>query len=572
MKSFVHLRAASALSLLLVACAADTEEVRVGAGEDQPVVSSEAALEIAMAPGHDIPGTGTPVARFKPVDDAIRKFMSERCIGASVIGIGYQGGVIHNRGFGYKNGPPNAKCGTPEDPFVGGAKMGAADPIRIGSNSKAILAAVFRKELKRAIAAKLGGPEPTDAELEALTLLDNGKLDLVSDRVRTAMLADNAPGDIGDKSNGSKVPKAWNKVTLGMLLNHTAGIPAADLSYENLAAIRGLSSAQKLAAQEAASGATGVARQTLKGIAGNNAYFVPAQTLEEIMLASSDKLFNYTPGTSDAYSNTGFNVLDYVLELVTGGSFAARNGQPSTHQASLLADFTATELGTATGIEHSHTALGARDALEPRYRHWSKTQQTYYFTQADDKRPWCVLSGGTCKFDGFAAGDLRFNWYWSPAHVEQTYHSNSVAPGAGALAVEAPVMLAFMNRFTMGSPYGGDRVVYGGDHQHFGGLEGTASWAVQFGGGTWSYPGFGKNRDGSTNFEETKRTKGSCKIPAGVDVVYTINQTADKSCTAANGCKIIDKDNEPKDAYSVGYYSGVLLEALCKVDWNFPPQ
>lgn len=570
MNPSVRLLAATALSLLAAACA--TEGDVTESGDVVETAESEAALELAMPPGHDIPGTGTVSAKFKPVDDAIRRFMDERCIGATVIGVGYKGSVLHNRAFGYKKGPPNAGCATASDPFVGGTKMGAADPIRVGSNSKAILAAVLRKELKEALSAKRGGAVVTDADLEALKLVDNGEIDLVAPRVRAAMLA-NGPGNPGDITSEPCVPKAWSKVTLGMLLTHTAGLGSSESAYPDLSAIRSLDSALDLAAQESASGAPSAARTALKNARGANAYFVPRATLEEVIVAQGNRCFAKTPGTAESsYSNGGFTLLGYVLEYVTGRSFVAPNGEPNLHLASLMAELGAMELGSPTGIEHSHTVLGKRDVAEPAYRHWSGTQSTYYYTAGDDKRPWCILSGGACSFQSFEKGATRFDWNWQQAPVNFTYVSNSAAPGTGALAVEAPKMLAFMNKYTVGKPYGGERAKYPGGHQHFGGMDGAVSWAIQMGGGTVEYPGFGKNRDGSTNFEVARRNGGSCVIPAGIDVTFTMNQSNDAACTEANGCRITNSVGEAKSAYSPGYYSGVVLEALCSVDWTFPPQ
>ena len=113
------------------------------------------------------------------------------------------------------------------------------------------------------------------------------------------------------------------------------------------------------------------ALMALKSEQGQNAYFVPTATLEELMVAQGDRCFAYAPGTDTKYSNAGFTLLGYVLEHVTGRSFAAPNGSPAEHGNSLLAEFLSDELGFENGIEHSHTALGARDLAEPSYRSWS---------------------------------------------------------------------------------------------------------------------------------------------------------------------------------------------------------
>lgn len=569
----VKLFAASTLCVLAAACAVDTGNEEAEGAASAPTEESEAALGFTL-PVTDIPTTGAANPGFAPVDAAIRRFMRERCVGAAVIGISNNGSVIHNVGFGYKNGPPNANCATASDPFVGGEKMGPTDPIRIGSNAKAVLGAVFRKAIKQALSEKRGGAAVSDAELHALKLLDNGELTLVSPKVRTAML-DN--GNLEEITNEPCVPKAWAQVTIGQLLTHTAGLSGSESAYEELSGIRNLSSPVKLAQQQNASGAPAAARADLVATQGSNTYFVPPATLEEVIEAQGNRCFSYAPGTKEVYSNGGFTLLSYVLEYVTGRNFVAPNGSPGSHFASLLSEFGATELGFGSGIEHSHTALGARDAEEPTYRWWSANQDTYYPKLNDDKRPWCRLSGSRCDFSEFRSGETRYNWNWQKKQVDHSYRSNSVAAGAGALAAEAPKYLAFMHEYTVGRPYGGARSDYPGFKQHFGGLGGTISWVAQMGGTPIGYKSFGKNRDGSMSFEPSKTTTGgSCVIPAGIDVFFAMNQSSDAKCTEANGCVACEKagckPEDKKNAYSDGFYNEVLKEALCSVDWSVGPQ
>jgi len=564
----------TSLGLLAAACAVDTGDGDASLEATQ-TATAESAYTIGLPPGYDIPTTGDANPGFAKVDAAIRKFMDERCIGAAVIGIGNKGTVIHNRGFGYKKGPPNAKCATAADPFIGGEKMGAADPMRVGSNSKAILASVFRKELKKALSAKRGGAVVTDDDIAALKLIDNGEIELVAPRVRTAMLSNqNDPNELDDIASEPCIPKAWTKVTLGQLLTHRAGLSSSESAYADLSKTRGLDTPLKLAIQQNASGAPAAARTALKAARGNDAYFVPRANLEEGMVAQGNRCFAYTPGTQTNYSNGGFTMLSYVLEHVTGRSFAAPNGSPGAHATSLLAEFMEEELGFTNGIEHSHTVPGTRDVAEPSYRTWDGAQQTYYPLVSDDKRPWCVLSGTGCDFTGFEKKWTRFSWDWTQNKVEHTYALNSTAPGTGLLAVEAPRMLAWMGKYTVGTPYGGDHTKFKGFHQHFGGLGGTASWVVQTSGGSFGYPGFGKNADGTTSFELAKRRPGSCTIPQGIDVIFSINQTADAKCNEANGCVVcVDAECSDKaSAYTEGYYSGLVAEALCSVDWSVGPQ
>ena len=566
----------AALPLLVAACTVDSSNDQ-GAEDASNTGNVGSPLSIVALPsGYDIPSTGDSNPGFAAVDNAIRKFMDERCVGAAVIGIARDGTVIHNRGFGYRKGPPNAKCGSAADPFLGGTKYGAADPMRDGSNAKWMLAAVFRKHIKKALSAARGGAPVTDQDIEALKLLDNGEISLVAPRVRAAMLSGTTNANINDLTNEPCVPKAWSQVTLGQLLKHKAGLSSTELVYDELSDIRNLSSSLTLALQQNASGAPAAARTALQGAHGSNAYFVPKGTLEELMVGQGNRCFAHSPGTTTKYSNAGFTLLGYVLEHVTGRSFAGRNGFPESHAGSLLSEFTSEELGFAYGIEQSHTALGARDIAEPSYRSWSAAQNTYYPLVNDDKRPWCILAGGQCDFSAFESGTTRFAWDWMNHKVEHSYRSNSVAPGTGALAVEAPKALAWMSKYTVSTPYGGARALYKGTHRHYGELGGTASWVEQFGGDAVGYPGFGENPDGTTNFAIRAKDDPSCVIPKGVDVIFSMNQTGDPKCTQANGCVVCvntdDNCKEKNTAYSAGYYDGLIKEALCSVDWSLGPQ
>jgi Beta-lactamase len=510
--------------------------------------------------------TGTAVAAFKPVDDAIRRFMRERCVGGAVVGIAYQGAIVHNRGYGYKDGPPSGACATAKDPFIGGDKILPNTPFRIGSNSKAILAAVLRIELKKALAAKRGVPV-TDADIEALKLIDNGELELVSPAVRSAMIADGLGGFI---TEACPIVDAWRKVTVGQLLEHKSGLPrSSEDPYEELSKIRGLNSAAKLTVQETASGAPAAAKTALKDDRGNNAYFVPPFTLEEFAIAQGNRCFAYEPGTKYNYSNSGFTLLGYVLEHITGKSFNAKNGYPFMHSWSLLSDFTEAELGFNVGIELSHLALGKRDPAEPRYRHWR--DNSYYAPEKDDKRPWCVLSGGHCNFDTWAADDSSYNWEWKQERVPFTYGNHQVMGGVGALAAEAPKYLAFMNRFYVRDPdYGKDRSLFAQLEPlaHRGSLDGTESYVAQFNGDSIVYRHFTNRPNGTMSFDRAKASNHSCSVPPGVNFFFAMNQRSDAKCTFENECQVW-KDETRTESYSAySQFPEVLKEALCKVQWN----
>ena len=554
------------LGIAATACAVDLPADTDSSGTKNIGKSSSELEIIASPPTSLVPATGIATPGFKPVDDAIRRLMSERCIGGAVIGISYGGAIVHNRGYGYKDGPPSSTCATPEDPFVGGARIAPDTPFRVGSNSKAVLAAVFRREIKKALSEKRGKPA-TNWDVEQLKLLDNGELTLVSPKVKEAMLAGG--------SDGCAVANPWTKVTLGQLLRHRSGLPRSyESPYLHLSALRGLDGANKLAAQEQASGAPLSAKTALKDVRGTNAYFVPRATLEETVAAQGGRCFAFEPGQSKLYSNAGYGVLNYVLEHVTGRPFVAPNGYPTFHALSSLSSFTDDELGFASGIERSHTALGARDPAEPQYRHWSTTQSTYYYTVKDDKRAWCLLGPTGCDFAKFRLEDSRFNWKWEQQRVGFTYETNSESPGAGALAAEAPKYLAFMHRFTVSPPYGMDRTLVDSDltYEHTGAYNGTRSWVLQAGGTPIKYLVLGTKPDGTWSFDANNARERSCALPKGVDVFFAMNQSADARCGADQDCSVCEDDEyeTKKSAYS--RYVHILKEALCKVSWSFGPQ
>jgi hypothetical protein len=172
----------------------------------------------------------------------------------------------------------------------------------------------------------------------------------------------------------------------------------------------------------------------------------------------------------------------------------------------------------------------------------------------------------SCDFSKFEAGKIRYSWNWAGKAVDHTYRTNSVAAGVGALAVEAPKMLEWMHHYWVNVPYGAARWPNGKARAHFGALDGTVSWVAQFSRATTEYIDFGQNPDGSTNFAIQAPENGSCVISKGVDVIFTMNQDADASCTLENGCKVCLNDDCSKQgsAYSGAYYSSIVKRALAR--------
>ena len=81
------------------------------------------------------------------------------------------------RGYGYKAGPPNIVCQDKNagDRYDGLDQVTPNTSFRIGSNTKAIAAAVLRDVLKKHLASR--GIEATDDKLESLKIMDE-ELDL----------------------------------------------------------------------------------------------------------------------------------------------------------------------------------------------------------------------------------------------------------------------------------------------------------------------------------------------------------------------------------------------------------
>ncbi len=107
-------------------------------GPDETDTGAQSLDKLPPPIAIDVPMTGASVAKYKAVDDAIKRFMRERCVGGAVVGIALGNVVVHNRGYGYMDGPSVPGCATAKDPFIGGAKIQPNTPFRIGSNSKAV--------------------------------------------------------------------------------------------------------------------------------------------------------------------------------------------------------------------------------------------------------------------------------------------------------------------------------------------------------------------------------------------------------------------------------------------------
>lgn len=533
-----------------------------------------------------IPATGTLHPELAEIDDVIKAFMRATCTGSVSIAIGFGGAPVVTRGYGYKAGPPNEACANATDPFVGGAKVGPDAAFRIGSNSKAITAAITRAVLKQKLAL-LGRPT-TDAELESLKVFD-ADLDLVSPRLRQIVLATGtAPGSAGPcvtgpispiTSSGRADPR-WRDITVGHLLGHRSGLPrGGNPVTSKLSTIRHLQTEGAVAAHSQLTSAPAAARNAVAGPYGKG-HFIEAASLEELLIGNADLCFAYDPGGTvpagvDPYSNFAYGLVQHIAEHVSGRALTAPLGEPAMHGSSLLAQFLETRLGvtkgkeSARGIFLSQPIEGLHDAAEPKYRGWDGTSQNGLF--ADTKRPWCTWSDATqtCNGAAFDGGAGRFSWLWSSEKVAVGQAQQGVGGGVGLLAAEMPIYLAFMGKYWVSGSgatpfYGRERAEHASAdiRWHVGELIGTHSTAAQFVGDVVPYavvPRTGEGELDLASFGANGPMK-SCTLPAKLDFVLATNQVNDAACVG----------EEEGTICSTRYMAlrDVVKEALCKVTWQ----
>jgi hypothetical protein len=521
----------------------------------------------------DIPMTGTSHSAFTQLDTEIRRFMNDRSIGSTVIAVSKNGKLVHSRGYGYLKGPPSPSSATPDDAFLGGTKTHPSTAMRIGSNTKAFVAAALREKLKQLLAAQ--GRPATDEYLENLYVLSDS-IEMVSPRIKQKLWA--------ATDANCNVPNGWRRIQLKHLLGHTAGLDDAVDVTSQLANMRGIDSAAEASAEQAKTGAPLAARQTLTTKYGENAYFMRPTTSEETFFGQSPCLQS-EPGAVNKYSNRGYGVLAYILEHVSKKRLAALEGDNESHVGSALDDFNQQHLGfsvgarSAFGIYYNQASVAERDPAEPQYRAWSATSATYYPLRNDPKRPFCLLSNGTCDFSKHQGLSTTFNWAFSQAKVPLSYNGAALGPGPGRLAAEAPLYLKFLNNYWVSgdgnTPIIGEPralTVSTANRSHYGSMEGTLSWAAQFVGkaSTLEVPSV-NSRSGRYAFDLPPYAV-SCTIPKGVDVILNINQTRDKACTdmEENGGGAGDSSGASV-SYSCGtfygYLSHIVAKELCEVDW-----
>jgi CubicO group peptidase (beta-lactamase class C family) len=113
--------------------------------------------------------TGPAVAAFASVDSRLMQFMYDRCTGGAVVAVNWKGVPIIRRGYGRDRGRstpgrPAVSCG-PADPEA--LPVWPDSPVRVGSNSKALSAAMLRKTVESRLLAYGRRPDPDDYDTDA---------------------------------------------------------------------------------------------------------------------------------------------------------------------------------------------------------------------------------------------------------------------------------------------------------------------------------------------------------------------------------------------------------------------
>ncbi len=373
---------------------------------------------LTVNPPGAVKSTGQAHSILKPFDDNITRFMLDRCIGGAVLGISIFGKPVYIRGYGNLSGAPTNQpdyleaCGDTWDVSneVAGytlpnpSEVQPNSPFRIGSNSKAVTAAVLRKAIKDFYTTT-----DTDDNVEAVRLCDGvippdlhdvaclgvpppqslvtvsgvvpdcddsapcpygGTCEVTNEATGTGICTGCPPGFSGidcSQSNAfcpslpSQADSRWEDVTLGHLMGHRAGLPRSvpnrnRVILPNLLNFRGLMVEADWQDQEDMLTAEGdfpsgsFAAEfpdyaDAKDDIGASAYFVPRVTTIEAVLARMGACLLSTPGSTRLYSNTGYALLGIVAETVSGTPFAGSTGKPNLHNGSLLEAFNQDQLG-----------------------------------------------------------------------------------------------------------------------------------------------------------------------------------------------------------------------------------
>ncbi|HEX9734559.1 MAG TPA: serine hydrolase [Thermoanaerobaculia bacterium] len=400
-------------------------------------------LDLTLIPLGGIGTTGVSKAVMKPLDQAILDFMRYRCIGGATLGVNVFGKQVYTRGFGSLSGAPTsdsaylAACGDQVDvsDLVPGhdlpppAPVLPTTPMRIGSNSKALTAAMTRKALKEHIQAQQGGLPPSDDEIES-TLLVAPLLDLLPPAMLGVMRGEAPPlvplfslsGNTVNCSSSLPCPyggqctaiglveicvgcpagrsgfdcsidlnhcpdisqaadSRWAQMRVGHLLGHTSGMPHSvpdidKFGYPNLGLIRNRTNLAGWLSEELdLTSETGFpdgdfdsefpAFPAIKAI-WPSSIFPPRISGPEAVGLRLGACLAYSPDSSGGYSNTNYGMLGIIAEHVSGQPLAATDGKPGQHTGSLLHGLLADDLGLIGAIPETAGMIFSQNNLRRR--------------------------------------------------------------------------------------------------------------------------------------------------------------------------------------------------------------
>jgi CubicO group peptidase (beta-lactamase class C family) len=579
-------------------------------------VPPQAAPALGFVAPDPIPANGFGVPELAPVAAALRDYVRHRCAGAVTVGVSYQGAVLAEWGVGREHGRAaspilDPACGNevtdPYDPAS--AVADEYTPMRVGSVSKTITAAVMRWALKTRY-QQLTGQALTDDALEAMPLLgDDFPGGLVPDDLRGLLAGETPlPPEITEcaELDGVADPR-WADVTLGHLLAHRAGLQrsAPDLETEivpNLPLLRGVDTPFELLVQHSAvrnsvpdSTVVDDARNALAGAAPGTVYFVEPPTLVEVIKVVAGRCLEFesegqtvTLGTYH-YSNTSPAFWTVVMEHVTGVHFSGRAGDPTSHQGSLLEQFFSSEVGLDSfadaGVFRQPATIDPSEPdVMPDPRHWDSTQATLRPFADDQKRPHCRYENGVCSFDQWIDGE-RANWNFELEQVPFERAGAAVGAGTGGLAIRPRFMLAFMNRFRAGGynanpTIGEPRTSWSVGASHTGEMSGARAVVLSYSGNadaTYKVPPVGP--DGHLTDDLDHLVDGQFRPPAGLDVFVAVNQSTDPKCQASaalnappsgggRGVLVARTQQHYTCDTAYGVLDDYVLHGLAQVDWD----
>ncbi len=478
-----------------------------------------------------IPITGQGHANLQPILRSLSSFMDYRCIGGGTIGISYYGKPVGIWGLGRMDGRAslNARpeCGNAtQNPFYASAPLvQPTTPFRLGSISKSVTAAIGRRVVKEAWALANWGAVPADGSIESLPLVNTSKtslgINMLPQQLNTVYDRLDIVPHVYTATFGNLADPRWVSVTFGNLLAHRSGMQRdggndyLQHTVNSIPQLRYLLTDEgdldldKLAAQEAqlaviyGQAAVDAARSAMAAAAGvppSSVYFVPQPTLQEFVHVLAARPLLHDPDDEVfQYSNDGPGYIIVVAERLRNRPFAASNGDPASHNGSLLHEFFLEELGiTTTGQSGIFRAQLTTPFLpgdpEPKKRIWNGGQNTYYPVSWDTKRPHCIVNvtGTSCTFNPWRdATNGRISWNWQRAQVPIVADWIGINAGSGELVADPATMLKFLNKYWVSgydvNPRIGEKRSTAGNQSwnvyttHNGAWAGAMSWAMQLG-------------------------------------------------------------------------------------------